>query len=236
MSELFMIRHGQASFGSGNYDVLSERGIRQSAMCASYCHDAGLHFDAVYTGTLQRQRRSAEVFAQYYKEKGIALPEPVILEGFDEYDSRKIIEMQIHEMLADEPSLKDDLDRIFKDRKSFQRIFERAMLRWVSGRHVYEGLEAWERFQGRVADALRAVMNDHGERKRLLVFASGGSISASVQHAAGLSNEETMQLCWQMVNTGITRFKYNSTRITLSSFNNYSHLELSREREMITYR
>ncbi|MBN1534867.1 MAG: histidine phosphatase family protein [Spirochaetes bacterium] len=235
MSEIFMIRHGQASFGSGNYDVLSERGVRQSKLLASYCHDVGLSFDAVYTGTLQRQRRSAEVFIQFYNAKGITLPAPVILEGFDEYNSRKIIETQMVEMLADEPSLKEDLDRILTDRKSFQRIFERAMLRWVSGGHSYEGLESWERFQKRVSAALGSIMGQ-GEKKRLLVFASGGSISASVQHATQISNEETMQLCWQMVNSGITRFRYNSTRITLSSFNSYPHLELPRERELITYR
>ncbi len=236
MSELYMVRHGQASFGKENYDVLSRRGIRQSELCAEYFLDQGVEFHTVCSGTLDRQRRSAESFIQVYRDGGISLPVPEIYPGFDEYDSRKIIETQIGEMLAEDPSLKNDLEKLLTDRKSFQRIFERAMLRWVSGTDGMDGLESWNEFRERVAAAFREVLDKNGRGRRALVFASGGSISASVQHATGIPDDETMRLCWQMVNTSVTRFRYDGSRITLSSFNCFPHLEIQKDRELITYR
>ena len=36
MSKLFFFRHGQASLGAANYDVLSDKGIRQSQLLGEY--------------------------------------------------------------------------------------------------------------------------------------------------------------------------------------------------------
>ncbi len=236
MSEIFIIRHGQASFGKENYDVLSGRGSEQSRIVAGFLYNRGCRFDAVYSGTLDRQRRTAEIFRNVYAEKGEALSALSIREGFDEYDSRRIIEAQIGEMMREDPSLEEDVKRIFSDRKSFQRVFEQAMLRWVSGKYRYEKLESWEDFQKRVTSALTGVMKENGRGRSAVIFASGGSLSACVQYALDISNEATMELCWQIVNTSVTRFRYRDGKITLSVFNDYSHLELEGMEGLVTYR
>ena len=55
MGTLYLVRHGQASFGSDDYDRLSPLGQRQSLRLGEHWRAHGLHFDAVYTGTLLRQ-------------------------------------------------------------------------------------------------------------------------------------------------------------------------------------
>ena len=61
MASIYVIRHGQASFGSENYDKLSDLGCRQAEVLGHYLRDCNIHFDAVYSGDLQRQRKTAEL-------------------------------------------------------------------------------------------------------------------------------------------------------------------------------
>ena len=84
MSTLYLIRHGQASFGTDNYDQLSEKGRRQVQLLGEYFAETGEKIDRIYTGTLQRQRETADIIAA---SLGSAAP-PIAIEGaFDEYDS-----------------------------------------------------------------------------------------------------------------------------------------------------
>lgn len=236
MGEIVMIRHGQASFGKENYDVLSERGSRQSLLLSRYFLETQQRFDAAYTGTLERQKKTAQIILSALRERGVPMKEPEVMPGFDEYDTRSIIKSQMEDLLREDPSLHQYLDTFFTSRKSFQMIFERAMTRWVSGLHHYDGIETWASFQERVREGIKAIMKRHGGKSRVLVVASGGSISASVQYAAGLSGEETMNLCWRMVNSSVTRLVYNDSRVTLHQFNGYPHLELFGDKDDITYR
>ena len=48
MATVYLIRHGQASFGAENYDKLSELGCRQAHIAGEYFRDYGIQFDAVY--------------------------------------------------------------------------------------------------------------------------------------------------------------------------------------------
>ncbi|HPB83260.1 MAG TPA: phosphoglycerate mutase family protein, partial [Spirochaetota bacterium] len=90
MSDLLVIRHGQASFGKGNYDRLSETGEAQAVVAAEWLHGNGWRFDAVISGTLERQRRTAEIIRNVYAEKGAELPELEILPGFDEHATASV--------------------------------------------------------------------------------------------------------------------------------------------------
>ena len=44
MASLYLIRHGQASFGSANYDQLLPLGQRQADVSGQFFADVGLHF------------------------------------------------------------------------------------------------------------------------------------------------------------------------------------------------
>lgn len=237
MSTIFMVRHGQASFGGQTYDRLSARGHEQARILAGYFIEGGLRFDALYSGDMDRQRATTTEMCAVYAERGIAMPEHRIDPRLNEYDSEMIVKALIHDVVAREPALADDLQRIYTDRKSFQRIFERVMMRWISVDKDASEFEAWPQVQTRVSAALKDIMHAHGRGRRILVVASGGTISAAVQYALSMPDSETMLLCWQVVNSSVTRFMYNDERLTLQSFNVFSHLERMPDAgELITYR
>ena len=60
MAELYLVRHGQASFGAENYDELSSSGGAQSRWLGEYCAQSGLTFDRVVTGTMRRHAQTAD--------------------------------------------------------------------------------------------------------------------------------------------------------------------------------
>lgn len=232
-----MVRHGQASFGGQTYDRLSERGHVQARILAGQFIESGLTFDALYSGDMDRQRATTREICDTYSTQGIAMPEHRIDPRFNEYDSERIVRSLIHDVVAAEPALADDIERIYTDRKAFQRIFERVMMRWITVRNGTPEFETWPQVQARVSAALEQVMHAHGRNKRILIVASGGTISAAVQFALHMPDDETMRLCWQVVNSSVTRFMYNDERITLQAFNAFAHLErVPNAKNLITYR
>ncbi len=236
MSTLYLIRHGQASFGKENYDMLSEKGVRQSELLGEYLADLKIAFDSVYTGPLVRHRGTELALRKAMKEKGFGLPEAVSLSEWTEYDSRSVLEALIPELLSEDPSYKVDAANLFADRKSFQRVFEAAMYKWSSGEYRAQNLMPWREFVAIVYRGLDTVMKRDGRGKRVAVITSGGPVSVAVGRALGLSEVNTMRVAWQIKNSSVTRFKCTETDIMLESFNEVHHLERTGEGGLVTYR
>jgi broad specificity phosphatase PhoE len=133
MSAIYLIRHGQASFGTGNYDRLSAMGFKQSELLAGYLLKIGLHFDTVYAGEMKRQIDTAEKVLSCYAEAGRDVPALQIMPELNEYDSKGILKALIRDIGKDDPDSEVDMARFYTDKKSFQRIFEKVVLRWISG-------------------------------------------------------------------------------------------------------
>jgi broad specificity phosphatase PhoE len=235
MSEIFFIRHAQASFGSDDYDKISEIGIRQAEILGRYFDKLGLRFDAVYSGAMDRHVATAKRVTGRHVG-GDGEQQLKLAREFNEYDSSSVVKSQIPDMARDDPLLAEALPKIYSDKRIFQSVFEKAVLRWISGRHVLSGVETWKAFTRRVRSGVRKVMDQNGAKKRIAVFTSGGPLSAVTQMALGLSDEETIRLSWQIRNASVSTFKYNAERITLSSFNSAAHLELESDPSLMTYR
>lgn len=231
-----MIRHGQASFGKENYDKLSERGVDQSRILADYLFDLGLRFDVLYSGTLRRHLETAEAFTRMYEKHHIQYPELKQIEAFNEYDPESVLTAIIPILIEEEPDFSHRVEKMFADKKSFQQVFEKVMMRWVSGDYNISGLVRWEEFAARVAHGVQQVMESDGKGKKIAIFSSGGPISVVVQKALSLSSSSAIQLNWQIINTSVTRFKCTHDRIMLMSFNEHAHLEINGNRSLVTYR
>lgn len=236
MSMIYLIRHGQASFGKEDYDQLSPLGKRQARLLAQHFLDTGFYPDAVYSGTMARQTGTAQEVLSAYRVALRNVPRLEMLSGFNEYNTGAIVNALFPDMVKDDPSLNDDLPEMYVSKDSFKRVFEGAMLRWVTGAFDTPEFESWEALKARVADSLRLIMKRHGKGKTIAVFTSGGAIAASLAHVLGIPGEGAMYLNWQLLNTSITRFMYNEHRITLAGFNGIAHLELAGDPTLMTYR
>ena len=60
MSKLYFFRHGQASLGADNYDVLSSKGKEQAVALGTYLAQKNIQFDRVFVGPLDRQKDTYE--------------------------------------------------------------------------------------------------------------------------------------------------------------------------------
>jgi len=236
MSEIYFVRHGQASFGADDYDRLSALGVRQANILARYLAQTGKVFDAVYCGRMERQQKTAQEFIDYYRENRLAVPRPQVVDAFNEYDSVAVWDAMIPEMTAEQPSLAGELEKLPGDQKAFQRVFSQVMDRWTKGEYKASSLPRWNDFTRRVVHGIEKLRFRHGAKKRLVVFTSGGPISVAVRSALGLSDRMTLEISWQLMNASITRLKYNSKGIMLAGFNEVSHLELEGDARLLTYR
>jgi broad specificity phosphatase PhoE len=235
MSEICFVRHAQASFGQENYDRLSRLGLRQAEILADYLVQTGFDFHAAYSGSMERQIATArKVLSAMGNQKD--KPELRIVPELNEYDSSLVIKSHVPDLIREDPAVSDALARMYTDRRSFQMVFERAVLRWISGRNDMEGLETWKAFKARVHKGVKMIMEENGQNKRILVFSSGGAISTVMQLALSLTDEETIRLSWQIQNTSKSVFKYSGKHFSLSSFNSLAHLELLGDPRLLTYR
>jgi len=236
MSTLYLIRHGQASFGTDHYDRLSERGFIQSELLARYLLKIDQKFDTVYAGEMKRQIDTAEKVLSCYREAGRAIPALQILPEFNEYDSKGILKALVRDIAQDDPDMEADMARLYNDKKAFQRIFEKVILRWITGDKEISGVTSWQDFRKRVGRGISKVMAENGRGKTILVFTSGGPISAAFQMATGISDAGTLRVVWHIVNTSVSTFVYNAEQISLTSFNARAHLDLERDASLVTYR
>lgn len=235
MSEICFARHAQASFGKEDYDRLSNLGMRQAEILADYLVRMGLDFHAVYSGSMERQIATAKkLLSAMGKQKDT--PDLRIVPELNEYDSRLVIKSYVPDLIREDPAVSDALAQMYTDRRSFQMVFERAVLRWISGRNDLEGVETWKAFKARVHQGVKMIMEENGRKKRILVFTSGGAISTVMQMALSLTDEETIRLSWQIQNTSLSVFKYSGKDFSLSSFNSLVHLQLLGDPALLTYR
>ncbi len=231
MSTLYLVRHGQASFGTDNYDQLSPVGREQVELLGQFFAESGEKIDRVYSGSLQRQRETAQILTS-----ALGLSEPIVAdEAFDEYDSDVILRRFAASLTPRElqeagwPALKSD-------RRRFQFFLEQAAKAWVEARIEAEDLLPWHGFHGRIKAGLENIMRSEGRSKTLILSTSGGVIGTTVAHVLGLTNHMAVELNWAIHNASITRLIYNAEKVTLSMFNALPHLERAGRRQLITYR
>jgi broad specificity phosphatase PhoE len=233
MSVIYLIRHGQASFGSDNYDQLSAVGREQSAILGSYFAALGEPIHRIYTGTLERQRETAQLIAAAFAP---ASSPPIAVEpAFDEYESDSILRA-FAASLTPQQLAEAGWPGLHTDRRRFQFFLERAARAWVDAQTVAENMLPWRDFHGRIIAALEQIMRTEGRGKTLLVSTSGGVIGTIVAHVMGLANHIGIELNWAVHNASITRLIYNADKISLSMFNGLPHLDQEGRRRLITYR
>ena len=219
MGVVLLVRHGQASFGADDYDVLNETGIEQSEKLGRALAEQGVMPAAVVHGGMQRQRDTA---AGIIAGGGWSVT-PEVDADWDEFDHVAVIQG------IGQSGGFDGLDRV-----AFHRVFEKATERWCGGAHDEEYDEPWPAFLTRSAAALDRACSRPGVT---LVVSSGGPIAAA---CAGLvdaeAHPEQVTRLWKafddvIVNASVTRVVVGSRGRRLLSFNEHSHLPTA----LITY-
>lgn len=91
VSSLLLIRHGQASFGAEDYDVLSPTGIRQAQCLGEHLATFDPMPDAIYCGPKKRHLGTARHMIDAARGRDKAFPEPTIVNELDEYPAFELL-------------------------------------------------------------------------------------------------------------------------------------------------
>jgi broad specificity phosphatase PhoE len=239
MSRLLLVRHGQASFLEQNYDKLSVAGERQARLLGEYWVRRRLMLQRVYAGPRSRQIETARIVAEVYKTAGLSWPELHIMQEFDEYEGECVMESSLAGLAESDRHIRA-LQEAFlnasgtrEKHRTFQRMFEVVIGKWVGGELQVDDVESWPEFCARVQQGLNRVCGGNGGSENVAVFSSGGPIGVSLQRALDLSPENTLKVAWMARNCSLTEFLFSGERFTLSSFNELPHIE---DPALLTYR
>lgn len=221
MGSLYLVRHGQASFGADDYDRLSPLGQRQSVRLGEHFARQGLRFDAVLTGTLRRHAETLQGIAQGMGWQA----EPLAWPGLNEYDSEAVI-AAIHP----HPLQKPDTPELY--RHHF-RLLRDGLAQWMAGVVSPRGMPSYNEFVAGVTGALDHVRQQH--TGNVLIVSSGGPISTAVGHVLGTTPETTIELNLRIRNSSVTEFAFTPKRHMLVTYNTLPHLDSPEHADWITY-
>ena len=221
MGTLYLVRHGQASFGAQDYDQLSELGAKQSERLGQYLAGKGLTFDAALCGTLRRQIGTCDGIL-----RGGGYPlEARHWPGLNEFDSHAII-ATVH------PHPLEKTDSPERYREHF-RLLRDGLRQWMNGVVSPKGMPTYQEFRQGVVDVLDHIRKHH--EGNVLLVSSGGPISTAVGHVLATSPETTIELNLRIRNSSVTEFEFNPKRHTLVTYNTLPHLDTPELASWITY-
>jgi len=221
MGTLYLVRHGQASFGADDYDQLSALGRRQSVRLGEYLRSKGLIFDAVLTGTLRRHAQTWDGIAE-----GAALDlKPLLWPGLNEYDSHAVIEA-VHPMPLQKPDTPEGYRHHF-------RLLRDGLAQWMAGVVSPRGMPSYLDFVHGITSALDLVRREH--TGNVLLVSSGGPIATAVGHILGTPPETTIELNMRIRNSALTEFAFTPKRHMLLTYNTLPHLDHPDYADWVTY-
>ncbi|MEU8635995.1 histidine phosphatase family protein [Amycolatopsis sp. NPDC048633] len=218
MGAIYLVRHGQASFGAEDYDALSPRGFDQSTVVGAELLRRNVSFSQVRSGTLARQRDTAATAL-----KVVGTDVPVVEDArWNEYDH---VDIALHHA-GGAPQ---------EDSRAYQGLLDAALTAWTSAGDGGPCAETWPAFLARCRDALTDLVASLGKGEHAVVFTSGGVIATLCGLLMGTPEAGLLKLNRVTVNGGITKLVSGRGGVTLLSFNEHPHFEADAAR-LLTYR
>lgn len=213
MGAIYLVRHGQASFGAANYDQLSARGEEQARQLGYSWEAAGWLPTTAVSGSMQRHHQTAlNALAAAGQDDGYEVDH-----GWDEFDHEAVIEAQLPGFRTEDP-------------RTFQDAFVQATDRWAAGGNDGDH-ESFAEFSERVLSAFDRLAEATGRGETSVVFTSGGPIAIVAAHLLGDARLWST-LNGVIINTGVTKIVTGRSGRTLLSFNEHGHLPT----DQVTYR
>lgn len=235
MSTLYLIRHGQASFGQQNYDQLSAMGEKQAEHLGRTLSSRLDGFQFVQLGTMKRHYQTASACLAAFSPGSIPLePDWQRSEGWNEYDHQDIM-TQLNPLFATPQGVEKHVRAQPDPKAFFETLFNEAMARWMSGKHDSDYVESWRDYQNRIMASMKTATSLGEKKDRVAVFTSGGPISVVSQALLGVPAENIMALNWTLVNCGVTKLVSTPNRLFVSSLNEHTHFE-GEHQSLVTYK
>lgn len=213
MGSVHLIRHGQASWGTADYDQLSSAGIEQSTALGTSWEASGWAPTAAVAGSMKRHAQTAIATIDACGEgDGYDVDA-----GWDEYDHLAIARAH-------------DPGSLTADPKEFQRILNVALDGWIAG--AGGPGETYQDFVDRVMTSFGRVVADAGPGRSVAVFTSGGPIAMVASYLLAGDDSLFQRINDVVINSSVTTIIAGQSGPRLLAFNETGHLP----RDLVTYR
>ena len=231
MTTIYLIRHGQASFGAESYDKLSPNGELQAKLLGQYFNQILKEEPYVIAGSMQRHQQTANLaLAECFPDTHI-----ITTNAWNEFNHQQVFAQ--YEPRFNEPHLlKQDVENEANPRAYLAKIFEGAIERWTGGDYHHEYDESWPNFKSRVETALHNLSDELAKTKPryAVVFTSGGVISVAAGKLLELNANRTFALNWAIANTSMTTLRLVGNEPQLLSLNEH-HFIKATDSQLLTW-
>ncbi len=225
MSELFLVRHAQASYGKGEYDRLSELGHQQSCWLGEYFQYRKLRFDRVICGEMVRHRETLEGIST---GMGQTFQEHTVHTQWNEFDFEALIKAYLCEYPDEKPDAHAPAEE-------FSRLLRKTLHAWADNGLAEDIPETFNEFGQRVGAALSMATGQAEPGSKVLVVSSGGAISMALRQVLTAPPRSMIQMNIQTRNSSFSHLFFNHKSIHLSGFNHVPHLDHPERGHAVTY-
>jgi broad specificity phosphatase PhoE len=232
VTEIVMVRHGQASFGKADYDALSQAGVEQSRHLGEWLARAPHRFDTVLCGRMRRHRDTLAEIAAAHAQAPLRIAGE--LPALDEFDHEAVMRAfaeaepaHPHVVAFNAPGA--------RDARTVYAFLRSALEHWADGRLEDRLAEPWQAFRARIESGIAQVLEHARDSERVLVVTSGGVIAQFARVALDLSPRRTVALNLAIRNSSISTFHARDGALEMSSWNALPHLAEPSRHALWTY-
>jgi broad specificity phosphatase PhoE len=224
---LYLIRHGQASYGEADYDRLSAKGQAQARAVGRWL--ASARVDALYAGPLRRQQQTIALACEDALAVGAQPPAVTTLTELAEYPAFEMLQHLMPRLVAEDGKFAQlttaPTPRLLDD------AFHTILARWSHDQWIVDGVERVGEFVARVRAGLDRVIRAAGSGARLACVTSAGPIGVAVGLAFGTPEPRMVRTSVVIRNASITELAFRSQdfdwqpdQLSLVTFNLTAHL------------
>jgi len=241
---LYLVRHGQAGTRE-RYDSLSNLGREQAQLLGEHFRAQNIRFDAVYSGSLKRQRATAEATLAHVDAAGVS--NVIVDPGWNEFDLAQVYSEYAPHLSAADADFRREYEEMQTAVESSRGAHDHPVHRkwndcdkkvvraWVESRYEYSG-ETWPSFVARIHAALDRVTADvvgrgaDSNNGTAIVFTSATPIGVCAARTLELEDARAMWLAGVLMNASFSTLRVRGSEIRLFSLNNAPHFNDARLR------
>lgn len=222
MQYIYLIRHGQASFGEKNYDQLSTKGLQQAAHLGSCLKPLYSADSLVLRGSMYRHQQTAETALAHCGHPHAPIQTVAL---WNEFDHQQVF-ARLDARYADPAALVAHIQAQPNANQALQQIFSDAIRRWMDPSYAADYDEDWLTFKRRINQGFEQLQQhlQQGQCSRGFVFSSAGVISTLLCQLLNLPQEQIAELMFEIANCSISSIKIDANKLRLLSFNEHHFL------------
>lgn len=230
MSFIYLIRHGQAGTRD-NYDTLSDVGQQQARLLGEHLAAQQVEFAAVVSGSLNRQRRTAEIACEAMARRGASVPDITTDERWNEFSLLSVYKSIARRLMKEDEQFARDVvemqEAIRRDPHTTAgatgRCDQAVIRAWMENRFPeLEVEESWELFRSRIHSCVETF---NGHERAVAVFTSATPIAIHAGAALALTNDKLISILGVIYNTSLSVLRRKDDDLRLFTFNSVAHLD-----------